>query len=111
MSELGVLMYAKVDTKIWCPRHELKSCMICGECCFLLVEQDFCLPSTSGCATMSETLQTSQQKENMTASESSLSTWMGEDPQYQSFISVCFYFLNFINIYREKERETEKEIE
>jgi len=34
---------------------------------------------------------------------------MGEDPQYQSFIFVCFYFLNFINVYRKRERETERE--
>lgn len=83
--------------------------MICGVCCFLLVGQDFCLTSPSGCATISETLQTQEQKENLTASESSLSTWLGEDPQCQSIISVWFSFVNFINIYRE--RETEREID
>lgn len=56
MWELGALKYAKADTKIWCPKYELKSCMICGECHFLLVDQDFCLPSPSGCITVSETL-------------------------------------------------------
>lgn len=109
MWELGALMYAKVDTKIWCPKYELKSCMICGVCCFLLVGQDFCLPSSSGCATMRETLQTQEHKGNLTASESSLSTWLGEDPQYQSITAVWFSFVNFINIYRE--RETEREID